>query len=57
MAVVSVKLEPSRATAPIDIDSGSSPNLSWTVLLDGQDGVERAAIVAGGPGRGRRELD
>jgi len=45
MAVVSVKLEPSRATAPIDIDSGSSPNLSWTVVLDGRDPPETAAIV------------
>ncbi|HUX15813.1 MAG TPA: hypothetical protein VMW52_05025 [Phycisphaerae bacterium] len=45
MAVVNVKLEPSRATAPIDIDSGSSPNLSWTVVLDGRDPPETAAIV------------
>jgi len=46
MAVVNVKLEPSRATAPIDVDSGSSPNLSWTVVLDGRDPPETAAIVA-----------
>jgi len=46
MSVVNVKPEWSTAAAPIDISSGSSPTLSWTVLLDGRDGVERAAIVA-----------
>ena len=46
MSVVNVKPEWSTATALISQESGSSPTLSWTVLLDGQDGVERAALVA-----------
>ena len=46
MSVVNVKAEWSTAAAPIDLASGSSATLSWTVLLDGRDSVERAAIIA-----------
>jgi hypothetical protein len=46
MGVVNVKPEWSTIEAPIDLSSGSSPKLSWTVLLDGRDSYLQAPVVA-----------
>ena len=46
MAVINVKSEWSQAKAPISRGGGSSPTLSWSVLLNGDDPPETAAIIA-----------